>query len=124
MADKTKARESKLQKQLVEFLEWRGWLVERLIGNALQTGIPDLFTSHPAHGQRWIDVKREGAYSFTQAQKIKWPIWEKYGVGIWILTGPGQAQYDRLFGPPNWRDYWKPSWGAINVDTLLEQITL
>ena len=116
--------EYRIQKQLIDFLESRGWLVQRLIGNAFQTGIPDLFAHHPKWGSRWIDVKVEGRYSFTKAQKIKWPTWERYGVGIWILTGATQDQYDKLFAAPNWRDYWKTSWGELpDIDTLLEEIT-
>jgi len=94
-----------------------------MIGNALQYGVPDLYAHHVKWSGRWIDVKVEGKYSFTTAQKIKWPLWEKHGVGIWILTGATQKQYDRLFQPPNWRDYWKPSWDAKpDIDALLDQI--
>jgi hypothetical protein len=70
-------------------------------------------------------VKVEGKYNFTKAQKIKWPVWEKFGVGIWILTGADQENYDKLFQSPNWRDYWKDSWKTptqANIDALLDQI--
>ena len=60
---------------------------------------------HPTHGTRWVDMKRPKGYRLTKAQQIKWPLWERYGVGIWIVTDPGQAGYQVLFGPPNWRDY-------------------
>jgi hypothetical protein len=112
-----------IQKDLIAYLEARGWLVERLIGNAFQLGIPDLFAHHPKWGSRWIDVKVDGKYSFTKAQKIKWPKWERFGVGIWILTGADQANYDKLFKFPNMRDYWKPSWGELpDIDKLLDAI--
>lgn len=94
-----------------------------MIGNALQTGIPDLYCHHPKYGERWIDAKVEGRYSFTKAQKLKWPLWAKFGIGIWILTGANQEQYDRLFRAPNWRDYWKPQWGEIpDVFQLIEEL--
>jgi hypothetical protein len=97
--------------------------VERMIGNAFQSGIPDLYCYHPKYGERWIDAKVDGQYSFTKAQRFKWPIWEKYGVGIWILTGANQQQYDRLFKAPNWRDYWKPQWGEkLDVFALLDEL--
>jgi hypothetical protein len=113
-----------IQQDLIRFLEARGWLVERLIGNAFQTGIPDLYCHHPKWGSRWIDVKQPGRYSFTKAQKRKWPKWERFGVGIWILTGATQQQYDLLFQAPNWRAYWKESWDQLpDIETLLEQIT-
>lgn len=115
--------EAKIQERLIEYLETRGWLVERLIGNAYQMGIPDLYLHHRKWGSRWVDVKVEGKYSFTKAQKLKWPKWEQFGVGIWILTNANQEQYDKLFRPPNWREYWKASWGDLpDVDELLEEL--
>jgi hypothetical protein len=113
-----------IQRDLVTFLRERNWLVERMIGNAYQKGIPDLYCFREDHGPRWLDVKAPGRYTFTREQKIKWPIWHHYGVGIWILTAATQEQYDKLFAKPNWKDYWKPEWGTIpNIDELLDQIT-
>ncbi|MCA9070154.1 MAG: hypothetical protein KDA84_14575 [Planctomycetaceae bacterium] len=117
--------EYKIQAELIDFLEKRGWLVERMIGNAYQQGIPDLYIHHPQHDYRWIDVKRpDGQYTFTKAQKTKWPLWDAFGVGIWILVGADQSEYDKLFAPPNWKSYWKDSWGPIgqqlDIDKLLE----
>jgi hypothetical protein len=114
-----------IQEDLMVFLKARGWLVERMIGNAFQTGIPDLYCRHPKWGERWIDVKNKGRYSFTKAQKRKWPIWERYGTGIWILTGADQENYDRLFKPPNWRDFVKSSWKIptqAEIDAMLDEI--
>jgi hypothetical protein len=88
-------------------MQARGWLVERMIGNAFQYGIPDLYCAHPKYGQRWIDVKNPGDYEFTKHQKWKWPIWDKYGVGIWIIVDATEEEYEKLFQPPNWRSYWK-----------------
>lgn len=99
-----------IQEELREFLEVRGWMVERFANNALQMGIPDLYAHHPTWGGRWIDVKVEGRYSFTRAQKIKWPQWEKFNCGVWILVAASEAEYAKLMGPPNFRTYWKPSW--------------
>jgi len=112
-----------IQQDLIEFLTDRGWLVERMIGNAFQVGIPDLYVHHPKWGGRWIDVKQPLRYSFTKQQKTKWPHWSSYGVGIWILTAANQEQYDLLFGPPNWRNFWRDSWGQLpDIDALLDQI--
>ncbi len=112
-----------IQRDLIEYLKARGWLVERMIGNAFQLGIPDLFCYHPKWGYRWIDVKQPGRYSFTKAQKIKWPEWETYGVGIWIVTSADQEGYNKLFAPPNWREYWKASWGELpDIDALLDEL--
>jgi len=109
-----------IQNDLRTFLQCREWRVERMIGNALQTGIPDLYAFHRRHGERWIDVKTPGRYSFTNAQKIKWPIWADFNRGIWILTAANQIEYDKLFQPPNWKDFWKPTWGVIpDIESLL-----
>ena len=109
---------------MIAYLKARGWHVERMIGNAFQMGVPDLFIAHPKWGQRWIDVKRPGKnYSFTKAQKLKWPVWEAFGIGIWILTAATQEEYDKLFAPPNWRAYWKESWGQVpDIDALLDEL--
>lgn len=112
-----------IQRDLITFLEARGWLVERMIGNAYQFGVPDLYAHHIKWGPRWIDVKVKGRYTFTTAQKIKWPLWEEHGAGIWILTAADQEQYDKLFQPPNWRDYWKSSWDKLpDIDALLDEL--
>lgn len=114
-----------IQQDLVQFLEARGWLVERMIGNAFQTGIPDLYCHHLRWEYRWIDVKVKGRYTFTKAQRAKWPEWEKSGVGIWILTAATQEQYDLLFAPPNWRQFWKPQWDVkVDIDALLDELDL
>jgi hypothetical protein len=122
-----------VQNHWVAFLKSKGWHVERLVGNAYQRGIPDLFIGHPDYGTRWIDIKVFGRYSFTKAQKKIWPVWEEYGIGIWIMGAEWRGdctkeylleQYNRvLFNPPNWRDYWRSSWDKeIDIDKLLDEI--
>jgi len=118
-------REWYIQKDLVAYLKARKWLVERMIGNAFKVGIPDLYAHHPKWGARWIDCKVKGKYSFTQAQKLKWPVWEKFGIGIWILTAADEEEYGLLFKPPNWRDYWKPQWNETpDIDKMLDDVRL
>lgn len=114
--------EADIQDRLKDFLRAREWLVEQTHGNEFQNGFPDLYCFHRKWEYRWIDCKRPGKYSFTKAQRIKWPLWDKFGVGIWILTDATQNEYDKLFHPPNWRDYWKPSWGAPDIESLLKQL--
>jgi hypothetical protein len=115
--------EYKIQKDIIVFLTARGWHVERIIGNAYQSGLPDLVAFNPKWGTRWIEIKNDGRYTFTKAQRRKFPVFERYNVGIWILTSATQEQYDLLFKEPNWRDYWKDSWGDIpDIDKLLAEI--
>ena len=112
-----------IRADLVRFLAARNWLVEKTHGSLFQTGFPDLFLAHEKWGQRWIDVKQPKKYTFTKAQRLKWPLWAAKGIGIWILTAATQEEYDKLFGPPNWRDYWKESWGeAPDIDSLLAEL--
>lgn len=119
----THGPEWKIQKELIKFLWIRGWLVEVMHGNLFQKGVPDLFIAHPKHGQRWIDVKNPVSYNFTRDQRIKWPNWEKYKVGIWILVAATEEEYDKLWQPPNMRDYWKASWDLEpTVSDLLDEL--
>ena len=94
-------------------------------GNAFQRGIPDLYLFKRDIGHRWVDVKQPKKYSFTKAQRIKWPTWDRAGLGIWILNASTQSEYDKLFKPANWLDYWKPSWAMpteAEMDTLLDSL--
>jgi len=117
--------EHKIQRQLIAYLKIRGWTVEVMHGNAFQIGIPDLYLFRLDHGPRWVDCKNPKKYVFTKAQKLKWPYWDHVGIGIWILTAATQKEYDKLFGPPNWRDYWRESWALPSqedLDTMLENL--
>lgn len=112
-----------IQRDLKQYLKDRGWIVEQTHGNRFQTGFPDLYVIHKRHGYRWIDCKNPGRYTFTQAQRIKWPIWSDAGIGIWILTAANQEQYDLLFHPPNWQQFWNPAWGDLpDIDALLDSL--
>ena len=114
-----------IQQDIVAFLKARGWHVERLIGNAFQSGLPDLLAFHKKWGYRFIEVKYAERYSFTKAQKVKFPTLEQFNVGIWILTEATQEAYDKLFKKPNWRDYVKKTWKIPTqkeIDLLMDQV--
>jgi len=114
-----------IQKALVTYLKVRGWVVEVMHGNAFQRGIPDLYLFNRKWGYRWVDVKHPKRYTFTKAQRRKWPYWDSMGIGIWILTAATQEEYDKLFAPPNWRNYWKESWTLPtqeDIDTMLDDL--
>lgn len=109
-----------IQRNFIEFLEDRHWHVERMIGNMMQFGIPDIWAVHKSHGPRWIDLKNPDSYEFTMRQIQKWPVWEAHGGLIWIITG--NHDYDKLFEPPNWRAYWKAKYDDIpTVEELLDE---
>lgn len=116
--------ELKIRTDLVEYLTLREWLVEITHGSKFQHGIPDLFCNHIKYGYRWVECKNPKAYAFTKSQKVKFPIWEKHGVGIWILVGATEHEYDKLFAPPNWRDYWRPSYGELpDIHAMLDALS-
>lgn len=103
----------------------RGWHVEIMHGSAFQTGIPDLYCFKREWGERWVDAKNPEKYNFTKAQKFKWPIWSRVGIGIWILVAATQEEYDKLFKPPNWHSYVKKGWRMPTpeeIDRLLEEM--
>jgi hypothetical protein len=117
--------ELQIQRDLVEFLGIRGWHVERMLADAYQNGIPDLYCFHRKWGERWVEVKRPEGYTLTLRQRQKWPEWVKAGIGIWILTAATQEQYDLLFGPPNWRNFWRPSFQTptmADVDRMIDEL--
>ena len=112
-----------IQRDLKQFLRERNWLVEQTHGNRFQTGFPDLYIFRRDVGERWIDCKNPGSYTFTRDQKRKWPVWAEFGIGIWIITAATQEEYDKLFRPPNWKEYWKASWGDLpDIDALLAEL--
>ena len=117
--------ELEIQRKLVTFLKWRGWHVERLLADSFQNGFPDLYCYHKKWGQRWVEVKRPNDDSFTKSQRQRFPVWEAAGIGIWILTAATQDQYDLLFKPPNWRDFWKPSFALptkAEADAMFDEL--
>lgn len=73
-----------------------------------QSGFPDLFASHSAYGQRWIEVKKPDfkGSKFTNAQLEQFPKMCANGSGVWILTTNDDEDYALLFGPPNWANYF------------------
>ena len=111
-----------IQNEIVRYLREREWHVERIIGNAFQSGLPDLYAGHKKFGQRWIEVKNESRYDFTKAQKNKFPILDSFNIGIWVLVAATEQEYDKLFKEPNWKEYWKTGYGEINIDQLLEDL--
>ncbi len=119
-----KGPEYYIRRDILRLMRTRGWMMEITHGSQFQSGFPDLFAAHPKFGTRWIDAKNPEKYSFTNAQKIKWPEWKLAGVGIWIMTAGNEIEYDKLFQSPNWEDYWKPSYtqDRLNLLTLIDDL--
>lgn len=90
-------------------------------GNRFQKGFPDRYIFQKGMGQKWIDYKAPLRNCFTIAQQKEWPEWDEGGVGIWIMTEASDEEYRKLFGPPNWREFWKPRYGQLDVDALLRE---
>lgn len=121
-----------IQNKWVNFLKMKGWHVERMVMGYLMSGIPDLLIGHPDHGMRFVDIKVYGKYSLTKGQRHTWPIWEKYGMGIWIVGATSAEEctkahmikeYEILMKPPNWREFWNPKWDKeFDIDKLLEDV--
>lgn len=110
-------REKLIEGRIRAKLEADGWLTEKTHGNAYQSGFPDLFCHHPQHGTRWIEVKTPKG-RLTKAQRKKFPVWDSFGVKIWVLTS--EEEVHMLFGTPNWRTWWEPLPSAADVVTLLQ----
>jgi hypothetical protein len=114
--------EATIQARFRSYLKAAGWHTERTHGNRYAKGWPDIYCLHVDHGQRWVDLKRPGKNRLTKAQLLTWPVWESYGVGVWIVESPDAAGYARLFEPANWRDYRRPGADLQTTTDELERI--
>ena len=99
-------KENLVYDQVKRKLEAMGWLVEKTHGSMYQIGWPDLFILHPEHGSRWVELKRPRTGRLKPSQEKKFRLWSRYGVGVWIMTGP--KDYEVLFQHPNWH-WWLDS---------------
>ena len=113
--------EAALQARIVPWLQERGWHVEVMHGNVFQKGIPDLLLYRADHGYKWVDVKLFVGSVLTKAQCQKWPKWDKAGMQIHIMRDCTDEEYQKIFGPPNWREMWKPRYDAYvrELDDIL-----
>ena len=96
--------EKKIRNEIVRFLMYRGWHVEIVDFN----GLPDLYATHKLYFGRWIEVKlpeMKGS-SFTVAQKRVFPAFSDNGTPIWVLTDATEYEYQKLFKPSNFFEYF------------------
>jgi hypothetical protein len=92
-------KESEVQKEIIDYLKVRDWLVKSTHGNMYQWGFPDLYCAHRKYGTRWVEVKLPTG-RFTPAQLEWFPKFQSVGVGVWVMLGT--YDYEKLFSPPNW----------------------
>lgn len=104
----TKRPEQQLQLNIIRMLKIKGWYVNVTHGNLYQQGFPDLYAMHPVYGQRWIEIKLPNMdrSRFTNAQAKWFPLMDSCKIGIWILTGSTEDEYQKLFKEPNWKGYY------------------
>jgi len=55
-----------------------------------------------------VEIKYAKHYHFTKAQLRFFPLIDKCGIGIWILTDTTEKEYLKLFEAPNWKTFLKP----------------
>ena len=103
--NKKKRPEAKIQKEVIAYLEERGWFVKVTHGNAYQSGLTDLIVCHKVYKIRFIDIKVAGSYKLTKAQLRDWPKFCKNGAGVWIMVAATDFEYKKLFKEPNWAMY-------------------
>lgn len=95
-----------IQEAIEKYLREREWFVMATHGNQFQSGFPDIYATHQRWGPRWIEVKNPVQFSFTPAQIKKFPQLSAHGTSIWILGAGTLEEYDKLFKPQNWMEWF------------------
>lgn len=90
--------EQSLSDKIRARLEKKGWITEKLFGNALQKGLPDLLCTHKNYGVRFIETKNSVA--FTKAQKKKFPLLQNNGLNIYIITPENEKDLFKIIMRP------------------------
>jgi hypothetical protein len=98
--------EAKIHAAIESYLRSREWYVKSTHGNQFQAGFPDIYASHLKYGMKWIEVKNPEQFSFTPAQIKEFPKMSAAGTYIWILCDATDAEYERLFKPANWMEWF------------------
>ncbi len=88
--------------RLRRYMEARGWFLKKLHGNKFQSGMPDYVAFHATYKMRWIENKTlEGRLKPSQVRCFT----EMAEKGEKIYVCFDEVDYDKLFGPDNWRDF-------------------
>lgn len=97
--------ESAGSERLRAFMRREGWGTWKTHGNVFQKGWPDIYASHPIHGQRWIETKTiDGRLERTQVDLFA--EWARYGVQVWVLRD--EKDYRWLFKQANAWEFGLP----------------
>ena len=101
--------EQKIQNAIIKRLRLLGWVVQRMIGNSFQFGVPDLYITHREYGPRWVEVKlpNMNGSRWTSAQLENFPKFQANGSPIWVLTGASDSEISKLFLSSNLWEYMK-----------------
>jgi hypothetical protein len=109
--------ESTLASKVKILFENHGWVVINVHGNAFTKGLPDKYcvditprnSSGKTFGQRWIELKRPTVGRYTIDQVYTFPLIERAGIGVWVVTEATELAYNSVVaGPPNWRNFLRP----------------
>lgn len=92
----------KVSGPLRKMLESRGWLTIKMHGNKYQSGIPDLYCTHPEHGHKWIETKLASG-SLTRSQRAMFKKLTDHGDSVYVIFDPNTV-FEVIFNKPNW---WK-----------------
>lgn len=94
--------------RLRKLMEERGWYTIKTVGNAFQSGLPDLVCFHHTYGMRLVEVKTPRG-AFTPAQRREFHQISAHGGHIWVLVGDLPldnlklaVEIEKLRGPANW----------------------
>jgi hypothetical protein len=98
--------EAKIQAAFGKYLREREWYVISTHGNQFQKGLPDDYATHEKWKQRWIEYKVPTSFSFTPEQVRVFPKLIAHGTPIWIITEATDAEYEKLFKPCNFFEYF------------------
>lgn len=114
---KKRQAEAELQQKIVRMLRVQEWNVIVTHGNKYQGGFPDLYCFHHVYGERWVEVKVEGDYSFTEYQSYYFPEIKD----VWVLTGTSTNDYRKLFMNPNYDSLLGYSRPAKKKETIVQK---
>ena len=99
--------EAIIQRDFGKYLREREWFVISTHGNQFQSGLPDDYVTHERWKQRWVEYKNPLSFSFTPSQVKIFPKLIANGTPIWIIGAATDVEYEKLFKPCNFFEYFQ-----------------